>query len=106
WDRSPQSYALDALGEPEFMVVSAAFPGETGWSDAASVGRAGGETFKTQWAYAREVGPQIVLVNSFNEWVRPEEQDSEFSNDIEPSEAHGHFYLDLLTEQVAEFKGF
>jgi hypothetical protein len=88
------------------MVVSAAFPGETGWSDAASVGRAGGETFKTQWAYAGEVGPQIVLINSFNEWVRPEEQDPEFSNDIKPSEVHGHFYLDLLTEQVAEFKGF
>jgi hypothetical protein len=34
------------------------------------------------------------------------EQVPEFSNDIEASEVHGHFYLDLQAVQEADFKGF
>lgn len=105
WDRSPQTYATDPSDdEPEAMVVTAAYPGVSGWDGPGTRGRRDGETFREQWARAREIGPRIVVVNSFNEWVANEELDPERSNDVEPSRAWGTTYLDLLREEVARFK--
>ncbi|HIJ65790.1 MAG TPA: hypothetical protein HPP77_07540, partial [Candidatus Hydrogenedentes bacterium] len=84
WDRSPQTYSVFD-GKPEAMVVSAAFPGPRGWGTEGTMGRRDGDTFREQWARVRAVGPKIVLINSWNEWVPNEEIDPEFSNDVEPS---------------------
>jgi protein tyrosine phosphatase (PTP) superfamily phosphohydrolase (DUF442 family) len=105
WDRSPQTFSV-LNGQPEAMVVSAAFPGHKGWEDSEHPGRGRrkGETFREQWRRACEIGPKIVVVNSWNEWIPNEELTPEQSNDIEPSKSLGHFYLDLMREEIARFK--
>jgi hypothetical protein len=105
WDRSPQTFAVDPSDDvPEAMVVTAAYPGRAGWDGPDTRGRRGGATFREQWARARAVGPRVVVVNSFNEWVANEEHDPERSNDLEPSRTWGTAYLELLTEEIARFK--
>jgi hypothetical protein len=90
------------------MVVTAAWrkqaaPGQPGYIPAR--GREGGATFRAQWARAREIGPKVALVVSWNEWVLGEQPGVEGSKDIEPSKQHGRFYLNLLKEQIRLFKG-
>lgn len=94
-------------GRPESMVVVAAWrphgtPEEEGY--IPSDGRRNGETFKDQWERATEVAPRIVIVQSWNEWVLGEEPTPDISNDIEPSKLYGHFYLDLMKEEIAKYK--
>jgi hypothetical protein len=106
-DRGEQPYAVHA-GRPEAMTVVASWraqgkPGEPGY--IAPAGRTEGRTFREQWARARAVGPKIALVVSWNEWTRGEQPDAEISKDLEPSKEHGRFYLNLLKEQIALFKG-
>ncbi|MBI2433012.1 MAG: hypothetical protein HYV26_09090 [Candidatus Hydrogenedentes bacterium] len=103
WDRTPQSFARHE-GVPENCAVSAAYPGYTGWDTEGTAGRRAGETFREQWAHAREIDPCFVLVNSWNEWTPPEEVDPEFSNDLEPSEEFADQYLALLKEEIAAWK--
>lgn len=45
------------------------------------------------------------MVVSWNEWHRGEQPSAEVSKDIEPSQEFGRFYLDLLKEEIAKFKG-
>ena len=67
-------------------------------------------TIATNWAYAREVGPRVALVQSFNQWsgcvARPgENMDENFSTDVEPmAGGHGDQYLRALGEQARAFK--
>jgi hypothetical protein len=95
-------------GRPEAVVVNAATrpqgqPGDEYYIPAA--GRRGGETFRERWRRAREIGPKFALVVSWNEWVGGEQPSAEVSKDLEPSEEFGTFYLDLLKEEIAKFKG-
>ena len=105
-DRGQQTYTV-YNGQPESMVVVASWraqaePGQPGYIPAAD--RRMGQTFREQWARAREIGPKIVTVVSWNEWVRSEQPSPEVSKDIEPSKEFGHFYLDLMKEEIARFK--
>lgn len=106
-DRGKQTYTVHD-GRPESMVVVASWrkqaeEGEPGYIPAA--GRRNGETFREQWARAREIGPRIVTVVSWNEWVKGEQPSVEVSKDIEPSKELGRFYLDLMKQEIAKFKG-
>ena len=106
WDRDPQSYSI-YNGKPEAMIVSAAYPGWNGWNDTGQVsrrGRLGGETFRDQFQRARNIAVQMVLINSWNEWIQNEEFSVEFSNDIEPSKTLGRYYLNLMKHEIAKFK--
>ncbi len=93
------------------MVVTAGVRGDpNGWADADKrEGRGNGRTSVSHWDRAVAVGPQVVLVQSFNEWTgcpeHPgEEMSPEFSDGIEPSVELGTRYLDLLKQRAARFK--
>ncbi len=106
-DRGLQTFPVQN-GHPESMVVTASWrrqaePGEGGYIPEAP--RNGGETFRNQWARACEIGPRFAMVVSWNEWVLSEQPSTEVSKDIEPSKIHGRFYLNLLKEEIAKFKG-
>jgi hypothetical protein len=60
------------------------------------VPRNGGAYYRNCWQAAIDSRPDWVIVNSFNEW--PE------GTYVEPSQAHGSFYLDLTREWAARFK--
>ncbi len=105
-DRGPQTYAVHD-GHPEAMVVLAATrpqgePGDKYYIPA--VPRDNGATFRREWARAVEIGPKFALVVSWNEWSRGEQPSPEVSKDIEPSKEFGHFYLDLMKQEIAKFK--
>lgn len=106
-DRGLQTYPIHD-GKPEAMVVTASWrrqsePDQPGYIPEAP--RDGGKTFRNQWARACEIGPKFAMVVSWNEWVLGEQPSPEVSKDIEPSKIHGRFYLDLLKEEIARFKG-
>ncbi|GIV97998.1 MAG: hypothetical protein KatS3mg057_2655 [Herpetosiphonaceae bacterium] len=130
WDRQPETYTMFNTQLPEVVTVSAAYQGQTGWARDIGRGRENGQTFKDSWNRAYNIDPRIVIVNSWNEWIRnqkptadttehivgqcpdnlsdiedhSEEVCPEYSNDIEPSISLGSFYLDLLTTYVKKFK--
>ena len=106
-DRGLQTYTVHE-GHPESMVITASQrrqsePGEAGYIPEAP--RNDGKTFHAQWERAREIGPRFAMVVSWNEWVLSEQPSPEVSKDIEPSKTHGHFYLDSLKREIAQFKG-
>lgn len=103
FERWPNSYSMQA-GRCEAMTVNAGWPGEAGWEAPDAVGRRDGQTFERHWQRVRELGPRIVLVNSWNEWVLGEEHSPELSNDLEPSRTLGMRYLELLGEQIRRYK--
>ena len=107
-DRGAQTYSVHD-GHPEAMVVVASYREDKGnpKADAPGIpaaGRDNGKTFLKQWGRAREIGPAIVTVVSWNEWHRGEQPSAEVSKDIEPSREFGTKYLDLLKQQIALFK--
>lgn len=99
-DRGAQTYPV-WKGRPEVMTVVACWRGDPA---CPTPGRREGATFREQWARARQIGPRFALVVSWNEWTTLEQLSPEVSKDIEPSETYGHFYLDLLKEEIARFK--
>lgn len=109
-DRGKQTYTVHE-GRPESMVVVASWrprrpqaePSQPGYIFEG--GRRSGQTFRDQWARAREIGPKIVTVVSWNEWKRGEQPSPEVSKDIEPSKEFGRFYLKLMKVEIARFKG-
>lgn len=106
-DRGQQTYAVHD-GRAEAMVICAATReqiGKDGWNYIPAKERHNGETFKEQWAYADKIGPKFAMVVSWNEWVRSEQPSPEISKDIEPSKEFGDFYLKLMKEEIAKFKG-
>ena len=100
-DRGKQTYTMHD-NQPESMVVVASWREEIPGIPAA--GRCNGETFRGQWARAREIGPKFAMVVSWNEWTKGEQPSTEVSKDLEPSKEFGHFYLDLLKEEISKFK--
>ncbi|RYX81957.1 hypothetical protein EON83_21690 [bacterium] len=105
-DRGAQTFPV-VNGHPESMVITAAVrpqgkPGERSYIAAAA--RNNGETFKRAWARARQIGPKYALVVSWNEWHKGEQPNAEISKDIEPSNEFGNLYLDILKQQIADFK--
>jgi len=108
-DRGKQTYTL-LNGKPEAMTIVAAWREDNGLGEPfgrgaiAAQGRKNGETFKNQWDRAREIGVNVALVVSWNEWVLSEQPSKEISKDIEPSEVYGHLYLNLLKEEIKKFK--
>ena len=109
-DRGAQTFTVDPdTGMPEAMVICAATrmqaePGAAGY--IPEIGRRNGITFREQFARAMEIGVKFAMVGTFNEWTTGEQPSIEVSKDIEPSEAHGDFYLRLLKEETAKFKGY
>ena len=108
-DRGKQTYSL-LNGKPEAMTIVAAWREDNGLGEplgrgaVAARGRMNGETFRNQWARACEVGVNIALVVSWNEWTLGEQPSKEISKDLEPSEVYGHLYLNLLKEEITKFK--
>jgi len=106
-ERGAQTYTIFD-NKPESMTVVAGWrpQGEPGDKDYIAPGeRNNGKTFKEQWARARLIGPKFVLIPTWNEWTKGEQPSIEVSKDIEPSEAFGTFYLDLMKQEIAKFKG-
>ena len=105
-DRGEQTYPIHA-GYPETMVVCAATrpqgePGDESYIPAK--GRRNGDTFREQFARAREIGTRFAMVVSWNEWTTGEQPSMEVSKDLEPSEQLGDAYLKLLEEEIRKFK--
>ncbi len=100
-DRGKQTYTV-YKGYPESMVVAACWRDDP---ECPTPGRRSGQTFREQWARAREIGPKFAMVVSWNEWVLGEQPSAEISKDVEPSREHGHLYLSVLKEEIAHFKG-
>jgi hypothetical protein len=96
-ERRLQSYTVFD-GHPEAMTAVAA------WRGSDTPGRANGDTFRANWARARQVGPRFVLAGTFNEWWQAEQPTAEGSKDIEPSREFGDRYLQILREQATLFK--
>lgn len=107
-ERGAQTYTVRD-GVAEAMTVVAAWrkqgsnPGSSGY--IAPGLRNDGATFKQQWQRAIEIGCEVALVVSWNEWNIGEQISLENSKDIEPSQTYGTFYLDLMKEQIKKFKG-
>ena len=105
-DRGEQTYPVYE-GYPETMVVCAAIrpQGEPGDKDyIPAQGRRDGETFREQFARAREIGTRFAMVVSWNEWTTGEQPSLEVSKDLEPSQQLGDAYLKLLAEEIQKFK--
>jgi hypothetical protein len=101
-DRGPPTYPIYG-GHPEVMTVVAS------WRDSKPEhmpprGRENGATFRTEWQYARRIGPKFVLAGTFNEWKTNEQPSAEVSKDLEPSTKDGHLYLNILKQEAALFK--
>lgn len=106
-DRGQQTYTVQN-GRAEAMVICASTreqKGRDGWNHIPAKERRNGETFKEQWAYADKIGPKFAMVVSWNEWIRGEQPSPEVSKDIEPSKEFGDFYLKLMKDEIAKFKG-
>lgn len=64
-----------------------------------------GATLKKQFQRANDLGAGVVLLSTWNEWILSEQISVEGSKDLEPSEQLGTFYYDLMTWQIAKYKG-
>jgi uncharacterized protein YraI len=66
-------------------------------ANAFAVARRNGAYYRETWQGALASQPNMVVINSFNEW--PE------GSHIEPSSGYGSFYLDLTRELVTALRG-
>jgi|GEM_PF-280287 len=66
-------------------------------ADAFAVPRRNGEYYRETWQGAIASSPNMVIINSFNEW--PE------GSHLEPSASYGNLYLDLTRELVTALRG-
>lgn len=109
WEERGAQTFTTRKGVAEAMTVVASWRGQgknPGSSGYIAPGlRNNGETFKVQWQRAIEIGCEVVMVVSWNEWNIGEQISLENSKDIEPSQTYGTFYLDLMKEQIKKFKG-
>ncbi|HZQ09936.1 MAG TPA: SH3 domain-containing protein [Anaerolineae bacterium] len=65
-------------------------------SDKFSRPRSNGDFYRNTWRAALNSKPDLLVVNSFNEWVE--------GSMIEPSVSYGNLYLDITREYAAQFK--
>ena len=108
---------------PDHVAVVSAFPGQTEWGEVGGLNRNGllscsdqtsgtpGIVFKQQWTRAMDVDPEIVTIATWNEWLTnglgtSDQYTPACSSDIEPSVAFGNFYLDLMKQSIAAFRGY
>ena len=106
-ERATQTYTVKN-GRVECISVTASSRAqgkEGGRGYIPARGRRNGDTFREQFARARDLGAGTVLLISWNEWTTSEQLSVEISKDLEPSQVHGTFYYDLMKEQIALFKG-
>lgn len=80
--------------------VATVMPGyddtRTGRPDSFVRGRDNGSFYRAAWQAAIGSNPDLIIINSFNEWVE--------GSMIEPSVAYGNQYLDLTRQYSAQFK--
>lgn len=106
-ERGAQTFTVSD-GTVEAVTITAATraqgrPGGEGYIAPAL--RDNGATFKKQFQRAYNLGARIAVLVSWNEWVNGEQISTENSKDLEPSQAHGTFYYDLMCAQIKKFKG-
>jgi Glycosyl hydrolase family 99/Bacterial SH3 domain len=58
--------------------------------------RRGGEFYRDTWRAALGSQPDLIVIDSFNEWVE--------GSSIEPSASYGNLYLDITREFSAQFR--
>ncbi len=107
-DRGEQTYTM-LDGKPECCTITAASRPQRGDDpdDPAHIparGRENGKTFTERWKRARDLDVKVALVVSWNEWVKGEQPSPEVSKDLEPSEEFGDDYLQLLKQEIKNFK--
>lgn len=62
-------------------------------NNAFAVDRRSGDYYRAAWQGALTSQPNMILINSFNEWLE--------GTYIEPSQAYGNLYLDITRDLVA-----
>lgn len=95
WFTRIQNY--EAQNGVNRLWVATVMPGyndtRLGRADGFAVSRRNGDYYRQTWQGALNSQPDMVIINSFNEW--PE------GTHIEPSVSYGTLYLDITREQVA-----
>lgn len=107
-ERGTQTFCVYDRKHVEAVTVTAASrqQSQEGAPDyIPAYGRENGATLVRQFQRACDLGAKFAIVVSWNEWTVGEQYSVEISKDLEPSQIHGTFYLDLLTEQIRKFKG-
>ncbi len=106
-ERGTQTYTVKD-NKVEAITISPATRPQGSEGDAdyiPAAGRQNGATFKRQFQRAINLGAEIAIITTWNEWSSGEHPSAEVSRDIEPSEEFGTFYYDLMREQIRKFKG-
>ncbi|MEW5960791.1 MAG: endo-1,3-alpha-glucanase family glycosylhydrolase [Chloroflexota bacterium] len=99
WAGRVREYA--AANQVKRLWVATAMPGYDDTrlprAEAFTVPRRDGDYYRETWQAAVSTGPDILIVNSFNEW--PE------GSHLEPSATYGNLYLELTRELITTWRG-
>ncbi|MCB0210572.1 MAG: glycoside hydrolase family 99-like domain-containing protein, partial [Anaerolineae bacterium] len=99
WGNRVRSYEAD--NQVDRLWVATAMPGYNDTnlprSNAFAVSRQGGDYLRQTWRGALASQPDMVIINSFNEWLE--------GTQLEPSASYGNLYLDVTRELVTELRG-